>query len=897
MFCDTGIPLDYDSDRDPIIAVKFGFTNACVATLDKNGEKQVLEDDASIFIPSVVSLFKNGNGWVGARALNNIYNNQYSTIYGLKRIIGRKFEKEDVQNFNKSVPFNLVNTDGEPSVKVFTKIYSPSEIIAHIFKRMKRIAEQYLQGQRSTNILSKKLPLKNVLIAIPPYFSKQQIQVLNEAACMSNLRLAATITEPVAAAMAYELHINLAVKTVAVYHLGGGPFNVTILVKNNNGNFDIKSYVFEVSVKGEDFDNYIVDYLLNKFQRKSGINLKKNSGAMKLVYQAAEKAKRELSSKHHTTVQIYRIAYGRDMFSNLSRSTFENLTSPLINKTVQVCEKAMEQANISKDEIDEVILTGGMTKMPKIREVVTHFFGKISSKYIEPEEAIIMGAGERASLIAKHFSCKDYNEKIFIEKARESLIERDHLLCCEMAWRSAAFVIRRCFAKFRINVMSHPAIKALCNFVASFVKPNMQIVLKSEFDVSQSCHGWSYRNAAGIHPDILGTFCGTAEHFCEEFDKIGPESAKQKLFEFINGSLDNEDLKDVKIEEVLMTSLDQIASELDAQIPLALCALQEYDGHKHEKKLPLFPDTKKMVYLTVKYKRPFFKKSGNRCVFVTQPYPDRNPSNSSVCLILPDLDRSKKAQTDPDVDKQAREWEERLRENYGLISGVNYTKILTFIQLTREYTEIKDRVKLANLYDMFLVDYKLAKKVEYFMGKLFKKPAHRPILIKSEQNFSKRIEEAYNQTLIFFMPMSDAITIRVGNLNQKIKHLKSNASTIISSLLEDFPGGPINIRSVYLQTLDVSLPIYVDFGSSNEINFELPPEPELVEIVGECSTLPEGLEVKVRADGLVTTVEKKSGEEVLYPTEQDEWEKEDDMKPLNAELIQKILRKGKFCEH
>uniref|UniRef100_A0A914MWU2 Uncharacterized protein n=1 Tax=Meloidogyne incognita TaxID=6306 RepID=A0A914MWU2_MELIC len=342
-----------------------------------------------------------------------------------------------------------------------------------------------------------------------------------------------------------------------------------------------------------------------------------------------------------------------------------------------------------------------------------------------------------------------------------------------------------------------------------------------------------------------------------------------------------------------MAFVNEITSELDAQIPLALRALQEYDGHKQEKKLPLFPDTKKIVHLTVKYKRPFFKKSGNRCVFVTQPYPDRNPSNSSVCLILPDLDRSKKAQTDPDVDKQAREWEERLRENYGLISGVNYTKILTFIQLTREYTEIKDRVKLANLYDIFFVDYKLTKKVEYFMGKLFKKPAHRPILIKSEQNFSKRIEEAYNQTLIFFMPMNDAITIRVGNLNQKIKHLKSNASTIISSLLEDFPGGPINIRSVYFQTLDVSLPIYVDFGSSNEINFELPPEPELVEIVGECSTLPEGLEVKVRADGLVTTVEKKSGEEVLYPTEQDEWEKEDDMKPLNAELIQKILRKGK----
>ncbi|CAK5073457.1 unnamed protein product [Meloidogyne enterolobii] len=342
-------------------------------------------------------------------------------------------------------------------------------------------------------------------------------------------------------------------------------------------------------------------------------------------------------------------------------------------------------------------------------------------------------------------------------------------------------------------------------------------------------------------------------------------------------------------------SLDDLMScgPLKKKIPLALRALQEYDGHKQEKKLPLFPDTKKMVYLTVKYKRPFFKKSGNQCVFVTQPYPDRNPSNSSVCLILPDLDRSKKAQTDPDVDKQAREWEERLRENYGLISGVNYTKILTFIQLTREYTEVTDRVKLANLYDMFFVDYKLAKKVDYFMGKLFKRPARRPILIKSEQNFSKRIEEAYNQTLIFFMPMNDAITIRVGNLNQKIKHLKSNVSAIISSLLQDFPGGLINIRSVYLAAVNVSLPVYVDFGSSNEINFELPPEPELVEIVGECSTLPEGLEVKVRADGLVTTVEKKSGEEVLYPTEQDEWEKEDDMKPLNAELIQKILRKGK----
>ncbi|KAI3422146.1 hypothetical protein GPALN_012679 [Globodera pallida] len=330
--------------------------------------------------------------------------------------------------------------------------------------------------------------------------------------------------------------------------------------------------------------------------------------------------------------------------------------------------------------------------------------------------------------------------------------------------------------------------------------------------------------------------------------------------------------------------------EIKAQAIHALKALQDYGEQKSRKML--FPETDAAVFLAVKYKKVPLARGTSLRKFIALPYSDRNPLNTSICLILPDRNRSAAAAKDPDVDGQAREWAELLRDKYAL-TGKHIAKIFTLTQLKREYGRQADKAKLANTYDIFMVDRKLMKMALFFLGSSFKKATKMPLPIDSSVDMSKKLNESFSLVQLHLAPLKDAVTLRIGNLGQPLNELESNFNAIIEAIFTHFPGGSLNIRSCHLQTAatKVSLPIFVDFGPANEVRLEMPKKQQLAVEVDGCSTLPDGLMVKVRADGKVIVVEEKTGDEVLYPTGQDEWEHNDDIRPLTGDALQKMLRK------
>jgi len=248
--------------------------------------------------------------------------------------------------------------------------------------------------------------------------------------------------------------------------------------------------------------------------------------------------------------------------------------------------------------------------------------------------------------------------------------------------------------------------------------------------------------------------------------------------------------------------------------------------------------------------------------FSQLPHSDRNPENTSICLILPDLDRSDTAKKDPDVDKQAREWANMLRKRHCL-TGVDIAKIFTMTQLEREYSHVASRQKLATTYDIFLVDSSLQVKAISFLGTYFKKPGKMPFPVRSERgNLAEQIQKSYSLVNLPLESLKDSVSIRLGNLDQTTEHLKENLKTIIEKLVKNCQGGAGNIRTCYIQTTntELSLPIYVDFGSANDVKLVEPRKREYEEIYGECSTLPDGMAVVVTRDGDVKVVNVKNEE-------------------------------------
>ncbi|KAL7073119.1 hypothetical protein ACQ4LE_007576 [Meloidogyne hapla] len=541
-----GALVESDAIRDPIIAVKFGYSNTSVAVVS-NGRPKILDNFGSLTTPSVVAFSGTGGGLVGVPVLQRIFVDSRNTIFGFKRLIGQQFHDANLQNYINNVPFNVVDFNGDVCVEVFGTIYTPSQIISFVVKEMKKIAENHFRNKFA----------RDVVITIPPYFDKLQRQELKESFQHANLRVVDIIDEPTAAALAYGLEKPL-VKTVAVYHLGGGPFNISILVKNSKGAFEIKSTSDSNVVMGEDFDNALVNYLVGIFQQLHGIDLTADTVAMQRVRQAAVDAKCELSSRTQTLVFIHNIAIDvngpKNMFIELTRPIFERLTIDLINRTIEPCRIVMQEANIKASDIQEVLLTGWMTRMPKIQEVVQSVFGKEPSIFINPEHAIVIGAGYKACLLSKHFDSKHYDDKSFLEAARKYLKENDLTQCCGKLWGSVTYVVRNFYSKLGINIVSHSAYKGLCYYAASF-NPDRFRAIKYAFDIGQSCHTLFYRNAAGLHADILAEFCNDIENFAEEFAKINIIDVYDGIKSFLNDATpyvdwtfnyrDNEYLKDV----------------------------------------------------------------------------------------------------------------------------------------------------------------------------------------------------------------------------------------------------------------------------------------------------------------------------------------------------------------
>jgi len=261
---------------------------------------------------------------------------------------------------------------------------------------------------------------------------------------------------------------------------------------------------------------------------------------------------------------------------------------------------------------------------------------------------------------------------------------------------------------------------------------------------------------------------------------------------------------------------------------------------------------------------------------------------------LPDFDQSDEAKRDPDVDRQSREWVDILTNKYS-ISKTDYANVITFNQLKREYSQPADRTRLSNTYDIFLVDSKLLLKAYSFLGKEFIKNEKTPLQIDSSspKKFAMQLKNAYSLVVLPLQAYTDCFAIRIGNLQQNAEELSANLDEIIKNVLENCPGSPLNLRSCYLQAknnTEYSLPIYVDFGSANDVKIDQPGEPEYSEELGELTTLPEGLSVKVRSDGLVTVVDETTGEEVLYPTENDECEEKDDIRPMSKRAVTRVVK-------
>ncbi|HEY2682811.1 MAG TPA: molecular chaperone DnaK, partial [Steroidobacteraceae bacterium] len=374
-----------------IIGIDLGTTNSCVAIMEGGKPKVIENSEGARTTPSVVAYTDDGEILVGAPAKRQAVTNAKNTIYAVKRLIGRKFDDAEVQKAVKLSPYKIVRADnGDAWVEVDGKKYSPSQISAFILQKMKETAESYL-GQK----------VDQAVITVPAYFNDAQRQATKDAGKIAGLEVLRIINEPTAAALAYGLD-KQKTGTIAVYDLGGGTFDISVL-EIGDGVFEVKSTNGDTFLGGEDFDMRLVNYLADEFQKEQGIDLRRDKLALQRLKESAEKAKIELSSTTQTEINLPFItadASGpKHLTMKLTRAKFEALVDDLIQKTVEPCRKAIKDAGISAGEINEVVLVGGMTRMPKVQEVVKQFFGKEPHKGVNPDEVVAIGAAIQAGVL------------------------------------------------------------------------------------------------------------------------------------------------------------------------------------------------------------------------------------------------------------------------------------------------------------------------------------------------------------------------------------------------------------------------------------------------------------------------------------------------------------------
>jgi molecular chaperone DnaK len=374
-----------------IIGIDLGTTNSCVAVMDGATPKVLENLEGSRTTPSVVAFTESGEKLVGMSAKRQGVTNAENTFFAVKRLIGRKFDGDAVKKDIKGLPYKIIKADnGDAWLESRGEKYSPSQISAFVLQKMKETAEKYLGSE-----------VTEAVITVPAYFNDSQRQATKDAGKIAGLDVKRIINEPTAAALAYGLDKKDA-KTVAVYDLGGGTFDVSIL-ELGDGVFEVKSTNGDTTLGGEDFDAHIVDYLAAEFKKDNAIDLKQDKLALQRLREAAEKAKIELSSATQTEINLPFITADKTgpkhLNIKLSRSKLESIVAELIERTIAPCKTALKDAGLSAGEIGEVILVGGMTRMPKVVETVKKFFGKEPNKSVNPDEVVAMGAAIQAGVL------------------------------------------------------------------------------------------------------------------------------------------------------------------------------------------------------------------------------------------------------------------------------------------------------------------------------------------------------------------------------------------------------------------------------------------------------------------------------------------------------------------
>ena len=374
-----------------VIGIDLGTTNSCVAIMDGTQAKVLENAEGTRTTPSVVAFLENEEKLVGQPAKRQAVTNAKDTIFASKRLIGRPFEDETVKKDINKVPFKIVKSDNnEAWIEGKGKKYSPSQISAFVLQKMKETAEKYL-GQAVTK----------AVITVPAYFNDAQRQATKDAGKIAGLEVLRIINEPTAAALAYGLDKKNGQK-IAVYDLGGGTFDVSIL-EIGDGVFEVKSTNGDTFLGGEDFDDAIVNYLIDEFKKDNGIDLRNDKLALQRLKEAAEKAKIELSSAAQTEINLPFITADKTgpkhVNLKLTRAKLEALVADLVERTLEPCKIALKDSGFSAAEINEVVLVGGMTRMPKIVETVKNFFGKDPNKSVNPDEVVAMGAAIQAGVL------------------------------------------------------------------------------------------------------------------------------------------------------------------------------------------------------------------------------------------------------------------------------------------------------------------------------------------------------------------------------------------------------------------------------------------------------------------------------------------------------------------
>jgi molecular chaperone DnaK len=375
-----------------VIGIDLGTTNSCVAVMDGKNAKVIENSEGARTTPSMVAFTDDGERLVGQPAKRQGVTNPERTFFAVKRLIGRRYDDPMVAKDKDLVPYKIVKGDnGDAWVEADGKKYSPSQISAFILQKMKETAEAYL-GQTVTQ----------AVITVPAYFNDAQRQATKDAGKIAGLEVLRIINEPTAAALAYGLDKGGASKTIAVYDLGGGTFDVSVL-EIGDGVFEVKATNGDTFLGGEDFDMRLVNYLADEFKKEQGIDLRGDKLALQRLKEAAEKAKIELSSATQTEINLPFITADqtgpKHMTLKLTRAKFEALVDDLVQKTIGPCKAALKDAGLSAGQIDEVVLVGGMTRMPKIQEIVKQFFGKEPHKGVNPDEVVAIGAAIQAGVL------------------------------------------------------------------------------------------------------------------------------------------------------------------------------------------------------------------------------------------------------------------------------------------------------------------------------------------------------------------------------------------------------------------------------------------------------------------------------------------------------------------